>query len=123
MAKQRNCLISRSASLAVGADFAQHRGESATKAPHLGGTAGISGMRTSSAAAVAESPDRPHEPLLMTVDELAHELGISVRTVWRLLSSGEMVEPVRFGKNVRWRREDVKQWIAAGCPRIAAEVK
>ena len=104
-------------------DLAELRGESANKAPHRGGTAGISGMRTSFAAAVAESPERPREPFLITVNELAHLLGISARTVWRLLSSGEMVEPVRFGKNVRWRLEEVRQWIAAGCPRLVAEVK
>jgi excisionase family DNA binding protein len=65
--------------------------------------------------------EEPGQPLLITVNELANQLGISVRTVWRLISSGEMVKPVRFGKNVRWRFDEIRQWIAAGCPRLGKE--
>lgn len=57
-----------------------------------------------------------HEPLLISVDELAMILKISPRTVWRLLSAGKMIEPVRIGGAVRWRFAEVKNWIEQGCP-------
>jgi predicted DNA-binding transcriptional regulator AlpA len=56
------------------------------------------------------------EPLLVSVDELAMILKISPRSVWRLLSAGKMVEPVRIGGAVRWRFHEVKNWIDQGCP-------
>lgn len=58
-------------------------------------------------------------PLLITVEILAKMLDISPRTVWRKLSCGEMIKPVRIGKCVRWRRHEVAAWIAEGCPPIS----
>jgi excisionase family DNA binding protein len=57
------------------------------------------------------------EPLLISADELARLLGVSARTIWRRLSSGDLLEPVHFGGVTRWRREEVKNWVAEGCPR------
>jgi excisionase family DNA binding protein len=56
------------------------------------------------------------EPLLISVSELATILKISPRSVWRLLSAGKMVEPIRIGGTVRWRFSEVKDWIQQGCP-------
>ena len=58
------------------------------------------------------------EPLLISVEELAMILKVSPRTVWRLLSAGKLIEPVRIGGAVRWRFHEVKFWIDAGCPPI-----
>jgi excisionase family DNA binding protein len=58
------------------------------------------------------------QPLLIDADELALLLGISKRSIWRRLSSGELVEPVRLGGSVRWRKQEVAAWVDAGCPRI-----
>jgi predicted DNA-binding transcriptional regulator AlpA len=58
------------------------------------------------------------EPLLISVDELAMILKISPRSVWRLLSAGKMIEPVRIGGAVRWRFHEVKSWIDQGCPTV-----
>lgn len=55
-------------------------------------------------------------PQLITVVILAGMLGISPRSVWRRLSCGEMIQPVRIGRSVRWRLRDVEIWVAAGCP-------
>jgi excisionase family DNA binding protein len=66
-------------------------------------------------------PDREEffrEPLLISVDELAMILKISPRSVWRLLSAGKLIEPVRIGGTVRWRFHEVKNWIDQGCPPI-----
>lgn len=54
--------------------------------------------------------------LLISVEALAEILGISPRSVWRRLSCGEMIEPVRIGNSVRWRLREVEEWVAAGCP-------
>ena len=58
------------------------------------------------------------EPLLISVDELAMILKISPRSVWRNLSAGKIIEPVRIGGAVRWRFSEVKDWIQQGCPPI-----
>jgi prophage regulatory protein len=55
---------------------------------------------------------------LISANEVSKLLGVSQRTVWRLLSAGKLPEPVRFGGNVRWRKFDIMQWIDAGCPAI-----
>jgi excisionase family DNA binding protein len=53
---------------------------------------------------------------LIAADELAELLNVSTRTVWRLLSTGRMVQPVRIGGSVRWRLNEVRDWISKGCP-------
>ena len=54
--------------------------------------------------------------MLISANQLAEMLQISERTLWRLLSSGQILPPVRFGGNTRWRFSDVEQWIEQGCP-------
>jgi excisionase family DNA binding protein len=66
-------------------------------------------------------PDRDEilgDPLLISVEELATILKISPRSVWRLLSAGKLIEPVRIGGTVRWRFHEVKSWINQGCPPV-----
>jgi prophage regulatory protein len=60
--------------------------------------------------------DADGEPLLVTASQIAMLMQISTRTLWRLLSGGKIPEPLRIGGAVRWRLDDVKNWIAAGCP-------
>lgn len=54
-------------------------------------------------------------PLLVPVDTVAHLLQVSKRTVWRLVSAGKLVSPLRVGGSVRWRIQDIRDWIARGC--------
>jgi predicted DNA-binding transcriptional regulator AlpA len=57
------------------------------------------------------------EPLLITVRDIARLMKISVRKVWRLRSAQLIPEPVRLGgTTVRWRYDEVRKWIDAGCP-------
>lgn len=56
------------------------------------------------------------ESVLISVDVLASMIGLSPRTVWRQLSAGRIPTPLRIGANVRWRRSDIVDWIASGCP-------
>lgn len=60
------------------------------------------------------------DPVLLTAAQVAAVLQISTRTLWRLLSGRKVPEPVRLGGAVRWRAEDIKNWIAAGCPQTSA---
>ncbi len=57
---------------------------------------------------------------LLSVCQVAAMMQISKRTVWRLLSSGELIAPIRIGGNTRWSRNDLENWIAEGCPPVAA---
>lgn len=53
---------------------------------------------------------------MMTVKEVAGLMGCSIRTVWSLADTGRMPAPVRVRRIVRWRSDEVQEWIAAGCP-------
>lgn len=61
-------------------------------------------------------PSASSEPLLITAQEFADLMQLSVRTLWRLSSAGQIPEPVRIGGAVRWRRADVTFWVEQGCP-------
>ena len=50
-------------------------------------------------------------PILLTADEVAAMLGVSERTLWRLLSAGKVPKPVRFGRNTRGREAEVARAI------------
>lgn len=56
------------------------------------------------------------DPLLIPAAEVARLLQVSTRTLWRQLSAGRVPRPVRFGGTVRWRIDEVRKWIAEGCP-------
>ena len=51
---------------------------------------------------------------LLSVNEVADLLAVSVRTVWRLLSTGRLPQPIRIGggRIVRWRHSDLQAFIA-----------
>ena len=62
-------------------------------------------------------------PVLLTVKEVAEMLGLSERTVYRLADMGKMPRPVKIGAAVRWRRNELDQWIEDGCPTIPKKAK
>ncbi len=53
---------------------------------------------------------------LLSVQQVARFLNCSVRHLYRLADRGAMPRPVRLGGLVRWRRTEIEQWIALGCP-------
>jgi predicted DNA-binding transcriptional regulator AlpA len=65
---------------------------------------------------IPPSAAKREEPLLIRANELAGILNVSRRTLWRLKSAGALPRPMRLGAAIRWRFEEIKQWIAAGCP-------
>jgi excisionase family DNA binding protein len=52
----------------------------------------------------------------LNIKELAIILGVSVRHVERMDAAGKLPKPLRLGRAKRWRYEEIKSWLAAGCP-------
>jgi predicted DNA-binding transcriptional regulator AlpA len=60
---------------------------------------------------------------LLTAAESAEMAGVAKRSWWRYVSSGKAPAPVRLGGAVRWRRNELSEWISAGCPRVRKAVE
>ena len=58
-----------------------------------------------------ESPGGQSQALLLKADEVADLLAISVRSVWRLASRGELPPPIEIGRSKRWRRDDIEKFV------------
>jgi prophage regulatory protein len=67
--------------------------------------------------------DPEHLRELLTAAESADMAGVAKRSWWRYVSSGKAPAPVRLGGSVRWRRSELAEWIAAGCPRVRKQVE
>jgi predicted DNA-binding transcriptional regulator AlpA len=58
----------------------------------------------------------PQSPLLLTAREAATLCGKSLRT-WRSWdAAGVIPRPVRIRRCTLWRADELRRWIAAGCP-------
>jgi excisionase family DNA binding protein len=64
---------------------------------------------------IAEPPSITPAALL-DVRAVAALLDCSPRHVYRLADAGRLPAPVRVGALVRWPRQVIADWIAAGCP-------
>lgn len=65
---------------------------------------------------MTETHNETLSPLLISAEEVAKLLQLSIRSVWRLRTSGRMPKPIRIGGAIRWRLLDIESWIAQGCP-------
>jgi prophage regulatory protein len=65
---------------------------------------------------LANSHGKLAQALAVGARELAEMLDVSLRQVWRLNSAGKLPKPIRLGGSVRWNRQEVQDWFAAGCP-------
>jgi len=52
-----------------------------------------------------------NEAVLLSAKQVAQLLQVSTRTLWRLLSSGQLIMPVRLGRSVRWRKQELMTWM------------
>lgn len=57
-------------------------------------------------------------PPLLDVETVAAVCDCSSRHIYRLADSDRMPRPVRLGSLVRWRKDQIFQWIDAGCPSV-----
>jgi len=55
-------------------------------------------------------------PLLLDAAEASCLLGIGRSTFYRLDETGVVPRGVRLGRMRRWRSDELRAWIAAGCP-------
>ena len=54
---------------------------------------------------------RPDGPMLLTVDQVAEKLGISVSKAWQMVSGGE-IDSVNVGRTRRVKPEDLERYVA-----------
>ncbi|HUY31455.1 MAG TPA: helix-turn-helix domain-containing protein [Pirellulales bacterium] len=55
--------------------------------------------------------------LLLTADDLARELAVSVKTIRRLDGMGKLPRALKIGNHAkRWPRAVIVDWLGAGCP-------
>jgi len=50
-------------------------------------------------------------PGVLSVGTVAEMLGVSTRSVWRMVSAGEIPSPVKVGGLTKWRRADIEATI------------
>lgn len=56
------------------------------------------------------------EPMLLTDKQLAAVLSISPAHVHSLDNQGKLPKAVNLGKSKRWRTQEIRDFVAAGCP-------
>ena len=54
--------------------------------------------------------------LALSASDLACNLGVSLRHIRRMDSSGKLPRPIKLGASVRWPVAEIEQWLAAGAP-------
>jgi predicted DNA-binding transcriptional regulator AlpA len=57
--------------------------------------------------------------LLLTAADSAALCNVSLRTWWAWDAAGKIPRAIRIGHKVFWRPEELKAWVAAGCPERA----
>jgi prophage regulatory protein len=55
--------------------------------------------------------------LLLRAVQAAALCGRSLRTWWVWDAAGLIPRPVRIGRSSLWRADELRSWVAAGCPR------
>jgi predicted DNA-binding transcriptional regulator AlpA len=64
----------------------------------------------------ASDPQNCSNALLVAAKQAATMCGKSLRT-WRSWdSAGWIPRPVRIGRSTLWRVDELREWVAAGCP-------
>ena len=56
------------------------------------------------------------EPLLVGSAVAARVTGMSARSWQRLAAEGAVPAPIPFGRKRLWRLEELREWVALGCP-------
>ncbi|MBP8128484.1 MAG: AlpA family phage regulatory protein [Candidatus Hydrogenedentes bacterium] len=58
------------------------------------------------------------EILLWDVRRVATACGLAVRTIWAWADCGRIPAPLHIGGARRWRAEEIREWVATGCPDV-----
>ncbi len=54
--------------------------------------------------------------LLLSATQVARTLGVSRSLLYEMKNSGRLPKPIRFGRRLVWSRDELRAWVAAGCP-------
>lgn len=54
--------------------------------------------------------------LLVSAERAAGLLSVSKAHLFRSVSCGRIPQPVRLGRRSLWRTQELRAWLAAGCP-------
>ena len=60
-----------------------------------------------------ENTTEENEPILLTVKQVGHLVGLCERSIWRLSGSGKFPAPISLGRSKRWYRKSVEEFAAA----------
>jgi predicted DNA-binding transcriptional regulator AlpA len=63
------------------------------------------------------SCDHNGDRLLLTASEAAAVCSVSTRTWHAWDAAGRIPQPMRFGRLTRWRTDELRAWVIAGCPK------
>jgi predicted DNA-binding transcriptional regulator AlpA len=73
-------------------------------------------MLTTTTTTPERTPTTPASRRLLTAPEVADQFGISVRTLWRWVATGEFPQPIRWNRKlVRWDARAVEAHIDLLC--------
>ena len=56
------------------------------------------------------------EPWLLDANDLAKLLRLSLRSIRKLDRAGKLPKPLRVGRAVRWKFDEIRAWVSAGAP-------
>ncbi len=56
------------------------------------------------------------EPLLIPRKSVAALIGCSEDHVDRLRAAGKMPAPLKLGRKILWRADELRAWVSASCP-------
>ena len=83
------------------------------KEPIIGKQLGCEGSKNKMRGHIATTMDT----LLLTAIQAATMCGRSLRTFRSWDAAGKIPRPIRIGRSTLWRAEELRAWVAAGCPR------
>lgn len=59
-----------------------------------------------------------NQSLLIGAKQAAQQLGIGQSLFYELKSQGRLPLPIRLGRRVLWRTDELARWVQAGCPTV-----
>ncbi len=70
---------------------------------------------------MSQTTNSPRASRMLDVEDVATELKVSKRKVWKMKAMKQIPSPVRLGRAVRWDSKAIDRWISAGCPSQAED--
>ena len=74
-----------------------------------------------STTALLKNPGLAKLSPMVNLTEVAEHFDVSRRTILRMIERGEIPQPCRVGRQLRWSVDAINQWVADNCPASASE--